>query len=89
MNHNIQLCMVLDGHDGEKAADFAKLNIAGQLLAEEIVGGAAEVISKIDKVFKQTETQFFLGMDDSIIRKLTLQGEINVCVCKYLCIYKL
>ena len=21
MNHNVQLCMVLDGHDGEKAAD--------------------------------------------------------------------
>lgn len=28
--HNLQLCMVLDGHDGERAVDFARMYLAGE-----------------------------------------------------------
>lgn len=28
--HNLQLCMVLDGHDGERAVDFARMFLAGE-----------------------------------------------------------
>ena len=78
MNHNVELCMVLDGHDGDKAADFARLHIPGKLLAEGIRGGPEEVIRRINSAFKETEMQFFMAMDDALTRKLSLQSEINV-----------
>lgn len=76
--HNIQLCMVLDGHDGEKAVEFVKVTLAGQLLLHEIVGGPNEILVAIEKAFRETEKNFFLAMDDPIGRRLALRAEISV-----------
>ena len=77
--------MVMDGHDGEKAADFARLHIPGQLLQQRIVGGPEAVRECIVDAFKITERQFFMALDDALTRKLSLQSEINVskCVSRY------
>lgn len=70
--------MVLDGHDGENAVEYAKMSLAGHLLSREIVGGPQEVADAIKKAFIETEKNFFLGMDDPIGRRLALKAEINV-----------
>ncbi len=72
--------MVLDGHDGEKAADFARLHIPGKLLAERMVGGPEEVCQRIHQAFRETEMQFFMALDDALTRKLSLQSEISVSI---------
>ena len=68
----------MDGHDGEKAADFTRLHIPGKLLANRIVGGPEAVCQRINDAFKETETQFFMALDDALTRKISLQSEINV-----------
>ena len=78
--HGVELCMVMDGHDGEKAADFSRLHIPGKLLANRIIGGPDEVCQKIHQAFRDTEMQFFMALDDALTRKLSLQSEINVSV---------
>ena len=81
--------MVLDGHDGENAVEYAQMNIAGHLLSREIVGGPKEVADTIRRAFIETEQNFFLMMDDPIGRRLALKAEISVlfkylkCVCHY------
>ena len=74
----MELCLVLDGHDGEKAADFARLHLPGQLLAQRLTGGPQAVFLAIGTAFKETEKQYFMALDDALTRKLSLQSEINV-----------
>lgn len=74
-NGNIQLCMVLDGHHGESAAEFAVMNLAGKILSESHIEDPKELL---ERVFHKTEDSFFLGMDDPIGRRLALKSELSV-----------
>ena len=80
----MELCLVLDGHDGEKAADFARLHLPGQLLAQRVTGGPQAMFMAIDAAFKETEKQYFMALDDALTRKLSLQSEINVSKLYYI-----
>lgn len=71
--------MVLDGHDGEAAADFACQHLASCLLhGIRQDSGDDEVKRALQKAFRDTETQFFVKIDDAVIRRQTLMEEISV-----------
>ena len=71
--------MVLDGHDGETAADFACQHLASSLLhGIRQDCGMDEVKRALQKAFIDTETQFFVKIDDAVIRKQTLMEEMSV-----------
>lgn len=71
---NIQLCMVLDGHQGESAAEFTVLSLAGKILSEPRI---EDPKSLLERVFRETENSFFVGMDDPIGRRLALRAELS------------
>lgn len=78
-HHGVQLCMVLDGHDGEMAADFACKALAEKLLHGDLHDtGDSAVKSALKRAFLDTETDFFVSVDDAVIRRQTLVEEINV-----------
>lgn len=70
--------MVLDGHDGTKACDFAQKHLPSVLLGSELDGGMEMVGRAMRSAFLSTEREFFLGIDPHITRKITLQIEIQV-----------
>ena len=70
--------MVLDGHDGVKAVDFAKPHIPHVLLHQDLSGGDKGVLDALRLAIVNTEQEFFLRIDGHITRKLTLQMEIEV-----------
>ena len=71
--------MVLDGHDGEGAADFACKQLAGMLLQSNLEeGGEAAVRETLNRAFLDTETRFFVQIDDAVIRRQTLMEEMSV-----------
>ena len=70
--------MVLDGHDGTKACDFAQKHLPSVLLSSELDGGMEVVGRAMRNAFLSTEREFFLGIDPHITRKITLQIEIQV-----------
>ena len=74
----IQLYMVLDGHDGDRAVKFAQSNIPHFLLHSELVGGDKTVMEALRRSIVNTEREFFIGIDHYITRKVTLQLEIEV-----------
>lgn len=85
-HEGMELCIVLDGHDGEKVADFVCQMLPGILLAEKIMGGPQAVFEKINTAFRKTETEFFISLGDPLMRKISLQNEIHVsnyytCTC--------
>ena len=77
----IQLYMVLDGHDGTKACEFAQKHLPCVLLQSELEGGTEMVGRALRHAFMHTEREFFLGIDPQITRKITLQIEIQVSHC--------
>lgn len=92
MLNGIQLCMVLDGHDGEGAADFACSHLAGMLLQSNLEDGdEAAVRGALKQAFLDTETQFFVKIDDAVIRRQTLMEEMSVsthtCTCTPCALY--
>ena len=70
--------MVLDGHDGSRAVNFAHTNIPHFLLRSELTGGDMRVMDALRYAIIKTETEFFIGVDPHITRKVTLQFEIEV-----------
>lgn len=70
--------MVLDGHDGTKAVEFARPSIPHFLLQSNLSGGEKQVLEAFRNAIVSTERQFFLGIDGHITRKITLQLEIEV-----------
>ena len=70
--------MVLDGHDGTKACDFAQKHLPSVLLSSELDGGMEVVGRAMRNAFLSTEREFFLGIEPHITRKITLQIEIEV-----------
>ena len=70
--------MVLDGHDGSRACDFAQKHIPSVLLRSELEGGEEATSRAFHSAFMDTEKQFFLSIDPHITRKITLQIEIAV-----------
>ena len=77
MRNNIHLCMVLDGHDGDRAAEFSCSHLAGKLLGDEILH-ERDIPNVIRRAFRQTEIEFFNRMDDTIIRRMALIAEVRV-----------
>lgn len=77
MNNNVHLCMVLDGHDGDRAAEFSRAHLAGKLLGDDILH-ERDIASLIRRAFRQTEIEFFNRMDDTIIRRMALTAEVRV-----------
>lgn len=67
--------MVLDGHQGESAAEFTVLSLAGKILSEPRI---EDPKSLLERVFRETENSFFVGMDDPIGRRLALRAELSV-----------
>ena len=76
--NSIQLYLVLDGHDGIKAVNFAQGFIPHLLLNSELVGGDKRVMDALRSAIVRTEREFFIGIDPYITRKVTLQLEIEV-----------
>jgi len=74
----VQLYMVLDGHDGSRACDFAQKHIPSVILRSELEGGEEATSRAFHSAFMDTEKQFFLSIDPHITRKITLQIEIAV-----------
>lgn len=73
--------MVLDGHDGDNAVEYAQMSLAGRLLSDELPSDRTDVILKtIERAFRQTEQYFFRTMDDLIGRRLALKSEISVSI---------
>ena len=70
--------MVLDGHDGTRACEFAQKHLPSVLLSSELDGGVEMVGRAMRWAFLNTEREFFLGIDPHITRKITLQIEIQV-----------
>ena len=75
---SIQLYIVLDGHDGIKAATFSQGFIPHLLLRSELGGGDKRVMEALRSAIVKTEREFFIGIDPYITRKVTLQLEIEV-----------
>lgn len=75
---SIQLYMVLDGHDGTKAVDFAQPRIPHHLLQQDFSRGERVVMEAFRRAIVNTDRDFFLRIDGHITRKLTLQMEIEV-----------
>ena len=67
--------MVLDGHQGESAVEFTVLNLAGKILSESRIEDPKTLL---ERVFRETEDSFFVGMDDPIGRRLALRAELSV-----------
>lgn len=74
----IQLYMVLDGHDGTKAVEFARRYIPHVLLQRNISGEEKEVKEALRTAFLRTEQTFFSRIDSYITRMISLQNEIDV-----------
>ena len=74
----VQLYMVLDGHDGSRACDFAQKHIPCVMLSSALEGGEEVTRRAFHNAFVDTEKQFFLSIDPHITRKITLQIEIDV-----------
>ena len=74
----IQLYIVLDGHDGTRACEFAQKHLPSVLLSSELDGGVETVGRAMRWAFLNTEREFFRGIDPHITRKITLQIEIQV-----------
>ena len=77
----VQLYMVLDGHDGTRACEFAQKHLPSVLLRSELEGGTEMVGRALRHAFLHTEREFFLGIDPQVTRKITLQIEIQVSQC--------
>ena len=73
-----QLFMILDGHDGSKAVKFVYPHLPHLLLTSDMAGGEEIALKVIRQAILATEREFFIGIDPYIMRKVTLQIEIEV-----------
>ena len=83
----IQLYMVLDGHDGTRACDFVQKHLPYSVLRSDLERD--NISTALTMAFKNTEREFFIGIDPHITRRLTLVIEIQVlytCTCLCVCV---
>ncbi len=69
--------MVLDGHDGIRACEFAQKHLPSVLLQSDI-RDEHSLLTALKRAFYLTEREFFMGIDPYITRRMTLQLEIDV-----------
>lgn len=69
--------MVLDGHDGTNAVEFARTEIPRLLLEQKILEAGA-VLEALKETILKTEQNFFTRIDCHITRMISLQIEIEV-----------
>lgn len=74
----VQLYMVLDGHHGSRACDFAQKRIPSLLLRYNMGENGEKAAEALKYAFVNTEKHFFMMLDPSITRKMGLQIEIQV-----------
>lgn len=79
----VQLYMVLDGHNGSRACDFAIKKIPSLLLQRNMGDNGERAAEVLRYAFENTEKNFFMMLDPSITRKMGLQMEMQVHVCMY------
>ena len=75
---NVQLYLVLDGHYGSRACDYALKHIPSLLLRYHMGEKGEKAAEALKYVFENTEKHFFMMLDPSITRKMGLQMEIQV-----------
>lgn len=73
-----QLYMVLDGNDGTRAVECARLHIPHCLLTQDLSCREEEVVEALRSAILFAEREFFAKIDDYISRKLALQKDIEV-----------
>ena len=76
----VQLYMVLDGHNGSRACDFAIKRIPSLLLQRNMGDNGERAAEVLRYAFENTEKNFFMMLDPSITRKMGLQMEMQVCM---------
>ena len=74
----IQLYMVLDGHNGSRACEFALKRIPSLLLQYNMGDNGENAAEALKHTFVNTEKHFFMMLDPSITRKMGLQMQIQV-----------
>ena len=70
--------MVLDGHNGSRACDFARKRIPSILLQTDMGENGERAAEVLRYTFQNTEEKFFMMLDPSITRKMGLQMEMQV-----------
>ena len=76
----IQLYMVLDGHHGSRACEFAQKRIPSVLLRYNMGESGERAAEALKHAFENTEKHFFMMLDPSITRKMGLQMDLQVGV---------
>ena len=74
----VQLYLLLDGHNGSRACDFARRRIPSLLLQRNMGEGGERAAEALQYTFENAEKQFFMMLDPSITQKMSLQIEIQV-----------
>jgi serine/threonine protein phosphatase PrpC len=74
----VQLYMVLDGHHGSRACEFAMKRIPSLLLRYNMGESGEKAAEALKYAFENTEKNFFMMLDPSITRKMGLQLEMQV-----------
>ncbi len=69
--------MVLDGHDGVRACEFAQKHLPSVFLQSDI-RDEYSLRTALQRAFYLTEMEFFVRIDPHITRRMTLQLEIDV-----------
>ena len=77
LNLLLQVYMVLDGHDGLRACEFARKHLPTAFL-KNVIHNESSLLESLRKAFFSTEREFFAHIDPHITRKRTLQFEIDV-----------
>lgn len=72
--------LVLDGHNGSRACEFAKKKIPSILLQRDVGANGERAAEALRHTFNQTERDFFLMLDQYITRKMVLQMEMQVSI---------
>ena len=70
--------MVLDGHDGSRACEFAQKHLPSMLCRSAMGDNGEHVMAALRLAFKDTEEQFFVALDHLILQKLAIQDQIQV-----------
>ena len=70
--------MVLDGHNGCRACEFARKCIPSVLLQRDLGESGERAAESLRYTFARTEEKFFMMLDPSITRKMGLQMEMQV-----------
>lgn len=75
---NLQVMLVADGHDGLRACELVQRRMPSVLLRQLAAG--ATLATAMHAAFMLTEKEFFVRIDANIMRKITLQDQISVCL---------